>query len=554
MKLKYIKKTSLLALISIILILPSCTNLDETIYSEISVDNYEFKDKDIQSMFSSVYSSMRGVYWGWNGLFDLEEESSDCIMTPLRIGIGWGDLYVTMHKHTYHSSIDHFWTNWYNCYQGINSCNQLLDREIVQKSVSSCAQLRAYRALFYYILFDNFRNIPLEVTYNHEKGYLPKQADPQTTFDFIISELNDIKDDLKENDIYGQLNNYAVSMILAKMYLNHNAWFNTDDDTYYQKAYDEVNEVISGGKYSLAVNYTDPFKEDDSSCSEVIFAIPYDYTYATGNYLANKALHGASKSTFGLAGSPWNGSCAVPQFIDTYDSDDSRLEDTWLIGNQLDQDGKQIMVDNDPFIYTKSVHSIDNPGAYPMEGARFHKYEIVAGKHGTSADDVPFFRLTDAYMIKAECLLRLGSYNGETKQTAADIVTTIRARAFKNNPNKALRTVAELEGGSCYAYGHSENIAKLGENDNIITTSEGGDDIELGGFLDELAWEFVGEHHRRQDLIRFRLTSKNMNVYNGKSWFCKDAETDETDLHKDIFPIFHDFIEANSNLVQNPGY
>lgn len=555
MKLKHIKASAYALFISATLTLASsCTDLDETIYSQISSDDYTFTDANIQSMFSSVYGGLRGVYWGWNGLFDISEESGDCIMTPLRIGIGWGDLYIPMHKHQFHSHIDHYYTIWYNAYQGINSCNQLLDRDIVQKSETASAELRAYRALFYYILFDNFRNVPLETTYTHEDGYLPEQAEPQKIYDFIISELNEVKEKLNKNARYGQFNQYAVCMTLAKMYLNHNAWFNTDDNTYYQKAYTEVNEVISAHKYTLSPNYTDPFQEDGSSCAEIIFAIPFDYTYATGNYLANKCLHGASASTFGLSGAPWNGSCAVPQFIGTYDSDDSRLSDTWLIGDQYDQNGGLIKVDNEALNYTESVHSIDNPGAYSMEGARFHKYQIVAGKHGTSADDVPFYRLTDAYMIKAECLLRLGGYNGESKEDAAKIVTMIRARAFKNNPQKATRTVSELEGGSIYAYGHRENIAKKGEADNIIQTNEGGSDIQLGGLLDDLAWEFVGEHHRRQDLIRFRLTSKNMNVYNGKSWFCKDAETNPSDIHRNIYPIYQDFLDANLKLKQNTGY
>jgi hypothetical protein len=157
-------------------------------------------------------------------------------------------------------------------------------------------------------------------------------------------------------------------------------------------------------------------------------------------------------------------------------------------------------------------------------------------------------------MIKAECLLRLGGYKGETEQDAANLVTQVRQRAFKNNPEKAVRTVAQLKGGSVYSYGHRENQGKMGESDIWITTTEGGADIELGGLLDDLAWEFVAEHHRRQDLIRFRINGKNQNVYNGKSWFCKNAITDVTDNHCDIFPIPKAFMDGNPKLVQNPGY
>jgi len=95
-----------------------------------------------------------------------------------------------------------------------------------------------------------------------------------------------------------------------------------------------------------------------------------------------------------------------------------------------------------------------------------------------------------------------------------------------------------LKGGSKYAYGHEEYTGEGYANwdpATLIKTHEGGDDIILGGLLDDLAWEFVGEHHRRQDLVRFKMTD-GRNVFNGKSWFCKDA-TDET--HWDYFPYLN---------------
>ena len=71
----------------------------------------------------------------------------------------------------------------------------------------------------------------------------------------------------------------------------------------------------------------------------------------------------------------------------------------------------------------------------------------------------------------------------------------------------------------------------------------------------------MAEGHRRQDLIRFRLTN-GQSVYNAKSWFCKEAETEfEQGIdvkypgdHKNICPIYTDFLSANPNLKQNPGY
>jgi hypothetical protein len=187
-----------------------------------------------------------------------------------------------------------------------------------------------------------------------------------------------------------------------------------------------------------------------------------------------------------------------------------------------------------------------------MEGARFWKKEIVSGRDGTYGDDVCFYRLADAMFIKAECLLRLG----RDKQDAADLVSEVRERSFPANPAKAVRTVADLEGGSVYDYGYRETQLDTEGKDVQVFTHEGGNDIELGGLLDDLAWEFIGEHHRRQDLIRFRLKDGSRNVFNGKSRFCYDATSvpPEDDLKKNLYPIHHDFLDANLKLVQNPGY
>lgn len=131
-----------------------------------------------------------------------------------------------------------------------------------------------------------FRNIPLDTTYDHPDGWLPEQAEPQEIWDFIISELDDIKDKCGDEVEMGQINNYTVHMILAKMYLNHNAWFDDhSDDSYYRKCVDELNVIIESNKFSLAPNYADNFKEDISSSPEIIFGIPFEYLYASGNYL-----------------------------------------------------------------------------------------------------------------------------------------------------------------------------------------------------------------------------------------------------------------------------
>jgi starch-binding outer membrane protein, SusD/RagB family len=526
-KIKYI--LALAASLSVV----SCTDLDEKVYSEISAETTVLGSDDLTSIIAPAFTTLRTVYWGWDGLADLYEESSDCVVVPNRTGIGWGDYYVTMHQHTYNVSTPSFITGlWFNAYVGISNINRAIYQIEPMTGINNkekyLAELRALRAYYYYLLFDNFRNVPVVTKYDLPKGYLPTQSKPKEVFDFIVSEINAALPLLSEDNTkatYGHFTKWAAKMTLAKLYLNHEVYFGTPE---WEKAKAQVEEVIASGKFALAPNYKDPFLFDNENSVEEIFSIPFDAKYANGCYHPFKALHPASQATFNMAGQPWDGSAGIPQFIDTYDQDDSRLKDCWLGGPQYSSGGSPIMVDGVQLNYTNYLSEIT--GCQPMEGYRMVKYEIKSGEDAQTGNDVPLFRYTDALMIKAECLLRMGDANG-----AAAIVSQVRARAFKNNPAKATVTGAKLAGGSVYKYG-AYSFGK-------ITAFEGGADINLGGFLDELGWEFIGEHHRKQDLIRF-------NVYTKKSWFCKTVKQD----HLKVFPIPEYVMQANSKIVQNPGY
>ena len=355
-------------------------------------------------------------------------------------------------------------------------------------------------------------------------------------------------------------------MALAKLYLNKNVYLGTTGNDGFEAALAEVEEIIATGKYSLAPNYKDCFRESIEECPEIIFAIPGDRTHTVQFGLQSYCFPQTGLEAYGSTAPGYNGSCAIPQWIYTYADGDKRLDDTWAYGEQhyavKNSDGTYTPNAGDPIPFSSddwsgtgylnyniNVHSIDNPGAYQQEGARLHKYEIIAGTDdGTTSDDFPVFRYADALMIKAECLLRLG----RDKETAASLVTEVRKRSFSSLA-AATRTVADLEGGSVYKYGHSEYTCEGATNwdpASYVSTYEGGADIELGGLLDDLGWEFCAELHRRQDLRRFKMAD-GRNVWNEKSWFCKDATTSTT---YDVYAIPETAMKTNNKLVQNPGY
>lgn len=166
----------------------SCTNLDEHIFSQIASENYEFKDMDVEAMLSSVYENVHSVYTAMNGLTGIEE-ATDLWCVPSRLGIGWGKYYILLHKHTFSNGISHIRDFYSSSYAAITECNRMMEAEQIKANPVTYNQLRALRALMYYNLFDLLRNIPLDTQYDHPDGWMPVQAAPQETFDFIVKEL-----------------------------------------------------------------------------------------------------------------------------------------------------------------------------------------------------------------------------------------------------------------------------------------------------------------------------------------------------------------------------
>ena len=554
--------------------LSSCTNLDETLYDQLNETNIDLSNEtDLSLLLGAATTQYRYLVEAWFGMYHLLEESTDQYMVPARPGVGWGDAYINLHKHNWSPSIGQIQDPWDQAYRGIGYANKVIDAidPANESTKQSLAHARFFRAMFYYHLFDMFRNIPLQTTQNVEAGYLPQQVSAQEMYDFIVKELTETKESIGDDFMYGYGNKYACSMALAKMYLNKNVYLGTSGNDGYEACLAELNTIINSGKYSLAATYKDCFKEDLSSNPEIIFVVPGDRTHTSQFGLQSYCFPQSGIESYGSTAPGYNGSCGIPQWIRTYDADDQRLTDTWAGGPQYHalKQGDTYIPNADKenpiyfeaddwsgtgiLTYNLNVHSIDNPGAYQQEGYRLHKYEIIGGTNdGTTADDVAIFRYSDVLMMKAECLLRLG----RDKDQAAQLVTQVRQRSFPNNPEKATRTVTDLEGGSVYAYGHDEYTVPEGStagfNDwsNHITTYEGGADIELGGLLDDLGWEFCCELHRRQDLLRFKMAD-GRSVWDGKSWFCKDATTSTT---YDIFAIPEEAMKANLSLKQNPGY
>src|SRR5665648_1089422 len=103
--------------------------------------------------------------------------------------------------------------------------------------------------------------------------------------------------------------------------------------------------------------------------------------------------NGSFKEKSNMQATPWGFGAvmAVPQFIDTYDTDDERLADTWLMGAQKKLNGDPILAsDGTPFILTKDLP--DGLYTNEKEGYRMNKFEVKVGALSNLSNDFPMFR------------------------------------------------------------------------------------------------------------------------------------------------------------------
>lgn len=426
--------------------------------------------------------------------------------------IGWGDAGLPeLNTHLWSSSNQFFAAMYARVYFQVAMANELL-RETTEAKLSARghanlaeipqyrAEARALRALSYWHGIDLFGDISL-VTEDFALGAVPPEQSTRTAiFDFIVAELEDLRDDLPAAGAgqYGRLDQGGVDMLLAKLYLNAGVYTGTDR---YAEALAAAQRVIDSGAYELDDDYQDMFLADNHTSPEIIFAIPQDgvhtQTWGGMTFLAHAAVGGnMDAAAYGLDGGWW-GLRVTPEFVG-------------LFGGDIGDDERAIFYTNGQTLEVTSLSNFNSGYAYP-------KYRNVtqAGEPGSNSTfpdiDFPVFRLADAYLMYAEAHLRGG---GGSLATALQYVNDLRERAFGDT---------------------SGNLAALTL------------DVILAERARELAWEA----HRRQDLVRFGLFTGGSYVWAFKGGTPAGQATDDFRV---LYPIPATELLANPNLEQNPGY
>jgi hypothetical protein len=530
-----IKTLPIILLLTII----SCNDLKEEVFSDLTTDTYVYTANEIYAVNGPVYSNLRGYYNQGHLVLDV---STDMTCMPANAS-GWDDggIYKKIHLHTWNSEAPQVKSIWTLFFQGVLHANRIIDQLTTNaipvpadaNKESLIAEMKVARAFYYWQIIDNYGDAPFVTTISQE---MPTSTSRKTIFTSIVADIVESMGKLSsENDkvMYGRFNKWAAKTLLANLYLNAKVYTGTAE---WDKCLTECNDIIASGKYSLEANYADCFKASNQNSVETIFAFPMDEINGSSVYI-NSTLHASSKAKYNLRTTPYGAGCvkAIPQFIDTYDPDDSRIDDTWERGLQFAANGTTPLMclydrAGQQLNYTKEVVN----GLYTPEneGYRIIKYKPELGATSPMNNDVPFFRYAQVLMMKAECLLRKAPSD---PAAAAVIVTQVRQRAFKSQPAKTTVTGAQLTANTKYKYGYVDSYVIADPGDQTP--------VEFGGFYDELGYEFACEWGRRRDMIRF-------GTYSTKSWLSHKPQGSKIN----VFPIPQSYLDANPKYQQNPDY
>lgn len=461
----------------------------------------------------------------WLNLNDLPTGSLD---------IGWGDSYInSIAKHTWSNADNNAIIAVYTrALKGVALVNEFLlqtsDDKLEARGHSShkaeIAQYRAeakfHRAMFYYILLDEF-GIPPFALEENIGGALPVQKPRAELAKWIEDELKALVADgsamPKKGEVqYPRPTQDACWALLARLYLNDEVYTGT---ARWADAKAAAKKVIDNG-YTLHPKYFELFLQDNGqTCGndEFIFAIEYDVDHARSwggtttlssgafddnvNAAVVSFLQNTAFPTYSLpyvSAETWNGYHIDPAWVAA--NLELKLDPTKPLGYDTDKSDKRLMLYasdlTSEYKSSTSTHGWRNWkwAKLSSDGTMVERGDADNPSWKFSSADFAIFRLPEMYYIYAEADARL---NGGTT-TDAD----------------ALKWIGDLR-----------QRAGLAKPAGSMT-------VEY--ILKDKAAEYLWEGQRRQDEIRLGIF--------------------DTDPNRIVYPILESDRSANPNLEQNKGY
>ncbi len=515
-------------------VLTSCHKLDLEVKTQLTPETFPQTDQHFVQLTGQVYVQLRANYS--TDYFFLQSLSTDESIMPARGG-NWydGGRYEQHHKHTWDKDNGHVNSGWSWLSSTISKANQSLyllkDAPESAAKTTALAELRATRALAFFMMMDLWGNIPIVTTFGETTP--PDTKSRLEVFNFIEAELKEILPDLSTvvgAATYGRPNKYTAHAILAKMYLNAEVYTGTQR---YNDAVAMCDAIINatGTPYALESDYRKMFFINNGpQIKEFIFALPFDPGFNNGHmFYSRYSLPRSLRAKFSLNHTPSAPMSTLPEYYANFNDPNDKRNAQWIKGLQYKYDGTPVMVNTTKKGYDQFYTGSDGGAAYsyhvnitpditlrdaskPFDagndeiawnmGYRNNKFYCDStSSNRNQNNDVPIFRYSDILLMKAEAILR-----GATPtqgQTALTLVNQLRAVRTTSTP-WATVTLEDLYKERCR----------------------------------EMAWECW----HRNDMIRF-------GKYEG-TWGLKT----NNDVRRRLLPIPASAILLNPKLKQNPGY
>lgn len=464
-KLKYLYINYLLV---IIFIMASCTKLEREDYQRIEADKFFKTEADCSAAVAALYGDgMMG--WFYNGMTHIGALSD---LTTDQCEFAWDGGWGYIASHFYYTADNNGrMTDRYSLLvQGVSKATNLIPQlnKIPMKSevrARYIAEVRGLRCNMIFWGYDVYGGISIMTDPDvladvSGAEHFVKRATFKEMCDYVVSEVDSIKDDLPNRYAvgetnYGRITKGAVLTIKLKILMQEKR---------FQEAEATAREIMSCG-YSLVPIYKNIFALENEGNAETILSYPCKANLTPGNAYTAHWLSwdypsvNPNSQKWGVFKLKWN-------FVDTFDEKDERLKQ--VVTQYINISGEQIK---------RGIGEL-------LNGAVVLKYnEDMTATGSQHGNDMIMYRYADVLLLLAEAI---NQNKKGPDQECIDLLNSIRLRAFPNNPEKLLKLSD-----------YSGNMAKF---DDAI--------------LNERGWELFAEFTRRQDLIRhgkFHETARKVN-------------------------------------------